>query len=123
MLIAALIFFVMNSAGELASQNLVDQVGSYIDKSIEETSRQETLQAVVDVIKKEQVKMALQSNSTMESLIELDKDYASKRGQFETLFDEFNRNQQNSYKTMLELRFQLKESMTREEWKEAFSGN
>ena len=122
MLIAALLYFVMNPANELANQGLIDQVGTYINQSIDDTNRQETLQAVVDAMKKEQAKMALHSNGTRQSLIELDSDPASERDQFDTVLNAFNRDQQKSYKAMLDLRFQLKENMSRAEWEEAFGG-
>jgi hypothetical protein len=54
-------------------------------------------------------------------LIELDKDYKSNRKQFEKLFDEFNQNQQDTYQAILDLRFKLKEGMTRSEWEDAFA--
>jgi hypothetical protein len=122
MLIAAAILFLMNSGSEAPNQALVDQAGTYIKKHIADAGRQETLQAILNDIKEEQTKKTQETQATLKGLIELDKDYASKRTQFDTLFKTFNQNQQNSYRAMLELRFQLKDSMSREEWEEAFAG-
>ena len=62
----------------MLNQNLVDQVGSYVNKSIEDTSRQETLQAIVESLEKEQAKVGLEAGRTLESLVQLDQDFADR---------------------------------------------
>ena len=121
MLIAALVLFLTTAGNDMLNQNLVAQVGSYINENIEDTSRQETLQAIVEAIKKEQAGVALQSGKTLQSLMKLDKKFASTLEQFEGIFNQYNRHQQDSYRTMLDLRFELKDGMTRAEWDEAFA--
>ncbi len=78
MLIAALVLFLTHSGNDLLNQNLVDQVGSYVNKSIEDTSRQETLQAIVESLEKEQAKVGLEAGRTLESLVQLDQDFADR---------------------------------------------
>ncbi len=121
MLIAALVLFLTHSGNDLLNQNLVDQVGSYVNKSIEDTSRQETLQAIVEALEKEQAEVGLEAGRTLQSLAQLDQDVACKREQFEAMLNEYNRHQQDSYRTMLDLRFKLKDNMTRAEWEEIFA--
>ncbi|MHC4211932.1 MAG: hypothetical protein ACYSWP_01040 [Planctomycetota bacterium] len=121
MLIGALIILLLSSGNDLANQNLVAHIDTYVNKNIKETSRQYQLLSIVNSIKKARANSTQQTNSTIKSLIELDKDYASNREQFEKLFKEFNQNQQNNYKAILDLRFKLKEGMTRAEWEAAFA--
>lgn len=116
-------FLFLGFLGDLPGKEVIDTLGDLVKESISEPERQKEIKSLVDDMEKELKDFNKQLKKSSKTLAKLNRNHNSRREDLENVLDELNGRRVNSQEKLLEIRFEMKERMSREEWQAVFSGN
>ncbi|UCG12729.1 MAG: hypothetical protein JSU72_20015 [Deltaproteobacteria bacterium] len=116
-------FLILGFLGDLPGKEFIDTLGGLVKESISEPERQKEIKWLVDDMEKELKDFNKQLKKSSKTLAKLNRNHNSRREDLENVLDELNGRRINSQEKLLEIRFKMKERMSREEWQAVFSGN
>ncbi|HID28823.1 MAG TPA: hypothetical protein EYP19_02325 [Desulfobacterales bacterium] len=124
MLIALIVsLFLSLYSSDLPGMEFIERVSNLIKETVTEPQRSEELLSLVDDMKKEFKDFNNQLKKAGKTLSKLNRNHNSRREDLEDVLDKLNGSRVDSQAKLLEIRFQMKERMSREEWQTVFSGN
>lgn len=116
--VTALMYLWGGGGMELFSlEHLKPQIEQYVNSG----ERQDQLLALIKVEDKKMVEFNKEANAAGKKLLELNKDYDANADEFQGIIDDFEPQLLQAQSRYVELRFALKEKMTREEWQAVFA--
>jgi len=101
----------------------IEKVSDLIRETVSEPHRSEEILSLVNDMEKELKDFNKQLKKSSKTLAKLNRNHNSRREDLENVLDELNDRRINSQEKLLEIRFEMKERMSREEWQAVFSGN
>jgi len=120
MLIGALITLLFFSVADLPGQAFIDSISSFAKENISERARKKEILSFVDNMEDALEDFSEQLKDSGKSMVKLNRDQSSTRQAFEEALDELNESRISAQKKILDLRFKMKDRMTREEWLATF---
>lgn len=120
MLIGALIAIFFSSAADLPGQGFVDLLNAYIEQRITEPDRRKAISSDADNIEKELEHFSKKLRKAAKRMVNTNEDHGSNRLAFENILDELNGERADTQQKLLELRFSIRDQMSRNEWQKAF---
>jgi hypothetical protein len=94
----------------------VDQLSDRIAIVVEVPARAEAAQSTLDDLKREAVAFEKTFTASSKAVKRSYRDHAADRAGIEAVLDELNRDWQRGQERALDLRFELRDQLTREEW-------
>jgi predicted nucleic acid-binding Zn-ribbon protein len=119
-LIGALIAIFFSSAADLPGQGFVDRLNAFIEQSVTQPDRRKTLSSDVDDIETALEHFSKQLKKAAKRLIKTNEDHDTNRAAFETILDELSQERSDTQQKILELRFSIRDRISRKEWQKAF---
>jgi predicted nucleic acid-binding Zn-ribbon protein len=119
-LIGAFIALLFSSAGDLPGQGFIDTINAFVKQGITEPDRKKAVSADVADMEEALEDFSKRLKSAGKLMVKLNKDYGSSREALESVLDELNRERAGTQQKILELRFSIRDQMSREEWQRAF---
>ena len=124
MLIVLLIgIFLSAGSGSIPGQNFIDSLNSHLKKNMAASDQKKEILTLVDDMENELKDFSKKLKSSGKIIEELNRDHAANREDFEKVLDELNASRAMTQQNILEIRFKIKERMTREKWEEIFSSS
>ena len=124
MLIALIVsLFLSLYSSDLPGMEFIEKVSDLIRETVSEPQRSEEILSLVDDMEKELKDFNKQLKKSSKTLTKLNRNHNSRREDLENVLDELNDRRINSQEKLLEIRFEMKERMSREEWRAVFSEN
>ena len=120
MLIGALMAIFFSSTADLPGQGFVDLLNTSIEQRITEPNRRKAISSDADDIEKALAHFSKKLEKAAKRMVKTNEDHDSNRPGFEKILDELNRERANAQQKILDLRFSIKNQMTRKEWQGAF---
>ena len=120
MLIGALMAIFFSSTADLPGQGFVDLLNTFIEQRITEPNRRKAISSDADDIEKALAHFSKKLEKAAKRMVKTNEDHDSNRPGFEKILDELNRERANAQQKILDLRFSIKNQMTRKEWQGAF---
>jgi hypothetical protein len=120
MLIGALITLLFLSVADLPGQAFVDNIRSFAKQNISERDRKKEILSLVDDMEDALEDFSEQLKDSGKSMVKLNRDRSSTRQGFKEVLDDLNESRMSTQEKILDLRFKMKDRMTREEWQTAF---
>lgn len=99
----------------------VEELSDRVAIVVEEPARAEAARATLDDLKRVIVAFEKEFAETGKALKRSYRDHAADRAEVEAVFDQLNRDWQQGQERALDLRFELREQLTREEWEALFA--
>jgi hypothetical protein len=119
-LIGAFIVLLFSSAGDLPGQGFMDTIDALVKQGITEPDRKKAVSADVADMEETLEDFSKSLKSAGKRMVKLNKDYGSSRRAWESVLDELNGERADTQQRILELRFSIRDQMSREEWQKAF---
>ena len=120
MLIGAFITLLFFSVASLPGQAFIDNMSSFTKESISEPDRKKKILSFVDDMENALEDFSEQLKDSGKHMVKLNRDHSSTRQAFEEVLDKLNESRISTQEKILDLRFKMKDRMTREEWEMAF---
>ena len=120
MLIGAFITLLFFSVTSMPGQAFVDNISSFAKQNISERDRKKEILSLVDDMEGALEDFSEQLKDSGKRMVKLNRDHSSTRQVFEEVLDELNEGRISTQEKILDLRFKMKDRMTREEWQMAF---
>ena len=118
-------YFFGGGAGAIAAGALtpasVEQLSDRIEVVVEDPERAEAAQATLDELMKEVVAFDKKFKASGKVVKRSYRDHAADRAEVEAVLDQMNRDWERGQERALDLRFELREKLTREEWAALYS--
>jgi hypothetical protein len=99
----------------------VDELSDRIAIVVEDPAREAAAQATLDDLKRETVAFEKKFAESGKAAKRSYGDHAADRAEIEAVFEQLNRDWARGQERALDLRFELRERLTREEWEALFS--
>jgi predicted nucleic acid-binding Zn-ribbon protein len=119
-IIGALLAIFFSSAADLPGQGFVDLLNAFIEQRTTEPDRRKAISGDADDIEKALEHFSKKLEKAAKRMVLTNEDHDSNRAAFEKILDELNRERANTQHKILDLRFSIKNQMTRKEWHGAF---
>ena len=120
MLIGAFITLLFFSVADLPGQAFINNITSFAKENISERGRKKEILSFVDDMEDVLENFSEQLRDSGNRMIKLNRDHSSTRHAFEKVLDDLNESRMSTQEKILEIRFKMKDRMTREEWQMAF---
>lgn len=121
MLIALITSFIISLfSADMTGREFIESLEKQIKIAISEKEHKKELTTLVDAMEREMKTFHKKLNMSGKELSKLNKNYTSTREDFENVLNELNETRMVTQQNVLKIRFKLKESMTKEEWKMVF---
>ena len=120
MLIGALIALLILSTASMPGQALVDNISSFAKESISERDRRKEILSFTENMEDALADFSDQLKDSGTSMAKLNKDQNSTRHAFEDELNTLNNSRFQTQVKILDLRFKIKDRMSREEWNKVF---
>jgi hypothetical protein len=99
----------------------VKELSDRIEIVVEDPSRAEAAQATLDDLKTEVTAFGKKFTASGRAISRSYRDHAAGRAEIEAILDELNRDWERGQERALDLRFELQDQLTREEWAALYS--
>ena len=120
MLIGAFITLLFFSVADFPGQAFIDNISSFAKENISERDRKKEILSFEDNMEDALEDFSEQLKDSGKSMVKLNCDDSSTRQAFEEVIHKLNDSRISTQEQILDLRFKMKDRMTREEWKIAF---
>ena len=120
MLIGALIALLFLSTASMPGQAFVDNISSFAKESISERDRRKEILSFTENMEDALADFSDQLKDSGTSMAKLNKDQNSTRHAFEDELNTLNNSRFQTQVKILDLRFKIKDRMSREEWNKVF---
>lgn len=123
MLVALLMAYLLGgggTSGAILTTTSVKQIDKQIEAAVSDPARAEAAAATVADLKTEIKRFEKKFAKSGKQLTKLYKDHDADGNQMSAVLDELNAGWETSQKRAIDLRFDLKESLTEEEWAAVF---
>lgn len=120
MLIAALVTLLFFSGASLPGQAFIDKISEFGKENISERDRRKAVLSITEDMEEAMENFSDQLKDSGKRMVKLNRDHGSTREAFEKELEELNNSRFQTQEKILDLRFKLKDGMTREEWQMAF---
>jgi septal ring factor EnvC (AmiA/AmiB activator) len=108
-------------SGGALTPSAVEQLSERVAVVVEDPTRTEAAQKSLAELKREIVAFEKQFAASSKAIKRSYSDHAEKRTEIDAVLDELNRDWERGQERALDLRFELREQLTREEWETLFS--
>jgi predicted nucleic acid-binding Zn-ribbon protein len=112
------IFF--SSTADLPGQGFVNRLNAFIQQSIIEPDRRNAISGDAGDMEKALEHFSKQLKKAAKRMVKTNEDHGSNRAEFEQILDELNQQRADTQQKILELRFSIRDQMSRKEWQKAF---
>ncbi|MGD9189639.1 MAG: hypothetical protein PVI89_15575 [Desulfobacteraceae bacterium] len=120
MIIGAFLAIFFSSAADLPGQGFVDLLNAFIEQSITQPDRRKAISGDADDIEKALEHFSKKLKKAAKRMVKANEDHDSNRAAFENILEELNGERADTQQKILELRFSIRDQMSRKEWQEAF---
>jgi predicted nucleic acid-binding Zn-ribbon protein len=117
LILLGLTYLLLSGGPEL---DFVNTMSARVEQSIVEPDRKQKVLSLVNDMANEINDISKRLESSSKSIAKLNRDHSSRRESFEKALDELNQGRIRSQEKILQIRFNLKDHMTREEWEAVF---
>ena len=111
-----------HGGGDAAIERAKTEVSNLVDKSVQDTQKDEQAKVIMENIVAEAKHSRQQNRQFHEQLYELNANYEAAPEDFLKILDEMNGRRMQSASNILRLRFEMKELITADEWKALTDG-
>ena len=126
MLVALLAAYLLGGgagvSGGILTPAAVKQIGKQVEATVSDPARAESAAQTLAELKTEMKGFEKTFAKSGKELTKLYKDHAADAGQMLAVLEEFSTGWEASQKRAIDLRFELKESLTEEQWATVFGG-
>ena len=99
----------------------VEELSDRIEIVVEDSARAEAAQTTLDDLKTEVTAFGKKFPASGKAISRSYRDHAADRAEIEAVLDELNRDWERGQERALDLRFELRDQLTREEWAALYS--
>lgn len=108
-------------SGGALTPTAVEQLSARAAIVVEEPARAEAAQSTLAELKRETAAFEKEFAASSKAIKRSYSDHAAERAEIEAVLDQLNRNWERGQERALDLRFELREQLTREEWTALYS--
>lgn len=120
MLIGVFIALLFSSAGDLPGHGFIHTINAFVKENIAEADRKKAISSDVDEIENALETFSDELKRAGKQMVKLNSDHGSGREAFEGVLNGLNQQRMDAQNKILDLRFKIRERMTRQEWQAAF---